>query len=514
MAVVINQTAGANYTWQSASWDWNSVNAGKTWGTAYAIAWVCTESDAAPSFAVSRPKSIAALDFEAWATAEARSDVWAAFVKPNEAFSVAESYSDICDWIQANLEAWSTVTTRPAAFTKRPSEAWATSEARRSAVGVAEYETFAFAESQADVIAFVKVAAELFSVTDQRSDVWVAYVNPNESFSVAEARRFSMAVAESESFSTAEARSDVWAAISKAQESLALLSSAPKLVTKPRSSAFSFAEVQTEQWQAFRNHAETIAWTESYIDNINWTQANNETLALSELSGGVFTKRLAESFSLVDARRALAGKVSPESLAFSETYTDIINWIQANLESFQFSESSPTGITKRISRALRVRDMMLRGANGVYGDITVRNYAMTGQMFQEFMNTRSPSGYEAFKPFLPGDYSFQTALINAAVVPVSGAADTMSIQGMTTVIDVPDVTDRGSVQLSSAGATVSFARTFTVIPEVLAQQTAGASTAIPVITNITLTSFFVRLYSAASPTTGVAGTISWSAAGY
>lgn len=514
MAVVINQTPGANYTWQSATWDWNSVNAAKTWVTAYAIAWVCTESDAAPNFSEASPTDITVRDFSAWTTTSARADVWTCFSRAASGLNFAETYSDICAWIQANLEAFSTVDADASAITKRIAESWSTAEARQSAISEFQSDAFAFAEAQADVIAFVKTLNEAMSFAEARADVWTVLRNLPEAMSFVEARQSGVGNVSAEVLALSEAQADVWAVSRNQQESIAFAPLPQKLISKPRQSAFSLAESRADVWDAYLTHARSLSWTESYIDNINWIQLNNETLGVSELEAAQITKSMAEAFSTTSARRALFDKSSPRSLAFSESYTDIINWIQANVESFAFAEVAPTAIVKMIARTLVIRDMMLRQANGIYADITVRSHSMTDVQFAEFMKTRSPVGYEAFKEFLPGDYSFQTALINAAVVPISGASDTMSIQGMSTTVDVPDVTDRGRLALTSAGATITFGRAFTVPPEVVAQQVAGATTAIPVITNITTTSFFIRLYDAANPATAIAGTASWSAAGY
>jgi hypothetical protein len=74
--------------------------------------------------------------------------------------------------------------------------------------------------------------------------------------------------------------------------------------------------------------------------------------------------------------------------------------------------------------------------------------------------------------------------------------------------------DRGSASISTAGLTINLNRVYTVPPEIQVTVTAGASLAIPQVTTITTTSFFVRLYQASNPANPVAGSISWSAIGY
>jgi hypothetical protein len=740
MAISQGSTPGTSYTWTTATWDWNDIRAtSKTWATAYATAFTCTETDSAPLFAEARLSSIGGNDAESFATAEVRTDVWAAVVKvfetfataenrrstfaeaiaeafataeartdvwaasrafssswataearrsiigsndseafataeaitsfrtflrnlsetvgflevkntsltsvnPEafawasaqsdvwtaiktnpETFTVAETYSDIIAWIQANLESWTTSTakntelgsvnpeafsttdsrsfsgvnseseafsvadarkfdgafnendgfaiasaqTDVAAFSRAFSSAWSTAEQRFSAPTKVGVSLFATADAVTDVIGFARNFAEAFATAEVKNtalnsinpESWataesrrssVTNVEP-EAFATIDARRFDMTDPKAETLGMASAQTDVWSVsrgfasswntsearvsaignnearpLSFAEvrsgvaifsrnwaEALPILAAEPTTVFKAFASSFAISEARADVWSAFRNHAETLAWTESYIDNINWIQANNETLAMASSDRFVMVKQLADAFSTASARSFSATKrANNEVMSMVETYADFINFIQANSESFGLSDTRRSTIAANIRRSLAMRDMALRNASGVYGDITVRNYAMTADTFAEFVAGRAPIGYAPFKEFLAGDYSFETALINAAVVPTSGSNSTMSIQSLTTNVDVPDINDRGSAALTTAGSTITFARTFTIAPQVVAQQTAGAVTAIPRVSSINTTTFFIQLFDAANPNVAVAGSVSWAATGY
>jgi hypothetical protein len=520
--------------------------------------------------AEARRSAIAVVDSSALATAEARADVWSASRTWSSSISLAETYSDLIAWIQANLEAFSTSTLASEAVTKRalaeafstaearrssivdvylgtlaldearrsdvterqsealataearadvwtivrtPAETLALFEARRSAVTNVETETLATAEARSDVVAFARSFASSFATAEDRADVWTAVRNAPETLATAEARRSVVGSNDSETLATAEARADVFVATRTFPETLATSIVYAKGFTAGNPETLAVAESRADVWTALRSFSSSISWTESYIDNIAWIQANAETLGLSAVYAKAIGNVNPESFATVDRLfKAITDRTS-ESVAFSETYTDLIAWIQANLESFAVAEAAPTAIAKRILRDLRVRDMALRNATGVYGDLSVSSTALTPASFADIVANRTPTGFDEFKQYLPGDYQFQRALIDIALEPFDLTGATLSLQSARTTVDVPDLNDRGSVAVPTAGVAVEFNRTFNTVPEISIQQTGGAGPALPMVSSLTTTGFFVRLYDAANPTTAVSGSVSWSVIG-
>jgi hypothetical protein len=627
VAVTITSGEGSSYTFGGATWDWNDVRGAKTWATAYATSYACTEADAAPAFVEARRVNIAATDpevfavgelrrstitdsqSEAFATAEARSDVWTAartfaetlatverrfadvgafepevfsFVsartdvwnaisKAFSTFSTAETYVDFCVWIQANLESFQTQTLPSRVFQKRAlAEVFATSEARRSslettvqrALGIAsanrkavfaveseafsnvsaqsevwsvvrtlaeafataerqaasvsaiDAESFAVAENRTDVVAFARSFSSACAFAENRTDVWQVVRSQPETFATAEKRVASTTKVPRETLQTNESRSDVWTVTRNLAEPLGVTSAAPTNIFRSSASAFSIVDARADVVQFVRNFSSAISWTEIYFDNISWINAIDETCSFSAVyrkGMGVFES---EVFTATDRLAKSITAPKTRALSIGESYTDLIAWIQANSESVAFAEQTPTAIAKQIVRTLAVRDMLLRNASGVFADLSVRSSSMTAAQFADLFSTRHPEGYEDFKQYLPGDYKFQKALINIALIPTDGASQTLSLQSARTTVDVPDVTDRGSQTLTTAGATISYARTFYIPPEIRIQQTSGAGPAIAMVSNVTTTSFFVRLFDAASPSTPVSGSISWSAFAY
>lgn len=153
-------------------------------------------------------------------------------------------------------------------------------------------------------------------------------------------------------------------------------------------------------------------------------------------------------------------------------------------------------------------------APGRLGDAELHNTAFDAAAFAAFFETRKPLGHRAFKPLSPGDYEYQRAIIQ---LRYTNEDRSILVSGNTLkhLVDVPDVDQRGTVSVAAGGTAVTFPVPFNAPPEVVVTQKGGAVLAISRITaGPTATGFTVRLFDATSPTTGVAGTISYSAKGY
>lgn len=516
MAVTITTGEGASYTWGGSAWDWTDVRASKSWDTAFASSYNVTEADNAPNFAGLWPKGMTALRREAFATASAAADVVSFLRTWASAFSTIESYTDNINWLNAIEEVVSFAENlRKAADRRNLLEAFSTAEVLRKASGKAHLaEAFATAGAQADVVAFRRTFAGAFNAASVQTDVVAFSRSFASSLTTAEANAKQVTNRENESVAVAEAFADVAAFTRTFAEALGTAELLSKSPTKGVGTSFAVAEAHADIVAFVRAFASAVSFTEAYFDNINWLNAIDEALAFGVVRPKSATRVNREAFAAIDALRKGVINVEPETIAFAETYIDLIDWIQANLESFQIAEAAPTTIAKRILRSMSLRDMFLRNATGVYGDLSVRSAATTAAQFAALVASRHPEGYDDFKQYLPGDYRFEKALIDIALVPTDAAAQTLSLQSAKTSVDVPDVNDRGSGTVGVNGTSFTFARTFYVAPEIRVQQTGGALPAVAVVSSVTTTGFVVRLYDAANPTQAVSGSISWSALGY
>lgn len=151
-------------------------------------------------------------------------------------------------------------------------------------------------------------------------------------------------------------------------------------------------------------------------------------------------------------------------------------------------------------------------APGSIGGVQVRNTAMALDSFSAYAGFHAPAGYAPFKELVPGDYLYQNAIVWLSLVNFDRTLN-VQVAAAKLRVDVPDVVNRGTVSVGTSPTNVSFPATYKTLPTVQVTQTSG-TLAVPQVTSITTTGFTVQLFNATSPATPVAGTISYTAAGY
>ena len=122
-----------------------------------------------------------------------------------------------------------------------------------------------------------------------------------------------------------------------------------------------------------------------------------------------------------------------------------------------------------------------------------------------------PAGYTDFRPFLPGDYTYQKALFKL-LAKTSVAEKRALIDEFSVHVDLPDIQDRGTSVVEKGGTVIAFSRQFYVVPEVtITMRAASGAIPVPVIQEVTRTYFKVQLLTpSGNPSEG---TICWTALG-
>lgn len=219
-----------------------------------------------------------------------------------------------------------------------------------------------------------------------------------------------------------------------------------------------------------------------------------ELLSISEDNNFSYSLRPSESITLSEALAKDFGKGIAEAIAFTDA--------EKKNYSLPFSES------------VSVIDAYVRRANAIFSNMIVGTTDLTQISFDDIVDSGKIVGYDRFRDFIPGDYTYQKAMFRAILESVN--ADRARLTNMKVTVDVPDVFDRGQVTISAAqaatGVTVLFYRQFNVVPEVTVTMKGGTVFAIPNVTP-SLTGFSIILKDPAT-NAGVAGTVSWSAHGY
>ena len=340
-----------------------------------------------------------------------------------------------------------------------------------------------------------------------------------------------------------------------------------KLGIKQNFETFGFAEKQGKS--VVLNKFEVMGFVETYTDRIAFVLRFVESLALSEKYGPSNTKLVLEAFQLSEGLARQIALRKFETLALAETYTDLIAFILRVGEGFSFVETPSKSVIKpqsesfgfteglsksqikrvsesfvfaevfgrtvayrksisegvtigealrraqtlKLSEALSLAEQYRRRANGVISDMIVASTEITEQDFMDILESGHPPGYTNFRDFIQGDYTYQRALFRAILT--SSNADRGYIDGLRVTVDVPDVFDRGTAQVSNAanGATVYFSRQFRVAPEVTLTFKGGTSVAVPrILGAVSITGFTAVLENTSG--TRVTGAISWVAQGY
>lgn len=194
---------------------------------------------------------------------------------------------------------------------------------------------------------------------------------------------------------------------------------------------------------------------------------------------------------------------------------------QSYIRSFDIEVGVSESISKEVASAFNI-DVSVEGervpnAGQVIGDIRFYDVVLNETNFDA---TLTPFGYGKWKKLVTGDYIYQRALCKYAV-QASLSADRPNAQQYLHCVDVPDVVDSGTVNLTleEQPLFVAFSpdRKFHIVPEVNVtvksfegiDTTASLPTVLPY--NITTEGFYVTMKHEGA---FVAGKITYAARGY
>lgn len=387
----------------------------------------------------------------------------------------------------------------------------ALAEARRSGVALDRAEAIAAADSASAGV--VRRVVEAIGIEDAYEDAIAYLVALAEGIGLAEARLSRAEQAVAEAFGIADLAQRAAAFLRTEAEALAASEDRRSEVLA------TFGEMIAPQEDArpiaafSRSFEEDQPLAESYVDLIGFIVSAIESMAVAEAREGAVGQGLPEPLPVVE--RAIKELRTPfaEGFGLADGYVDVIGFISAAAESLAIAEARRGTMSKRSSEALPVVDRLVRRINAIVAELAVREGGMTRQEFETFLANRKPLGHYPPKALLPGDYRYRRAILRLLLEDRARTTREIAVPDAKLYVDVPDVTDRGSVAVPLAGLNVAFTRSFYEAPEVQVIQTGGSTRALPSVSTISTTGFFVRLFDAASPTTPVAGTISWTALG-
>ena len=400
-------------------------------------------------------------------------------------------------FVQAGSRSW----------TKRSSESLPISEGRKNIFTLRESESVGFSETYSDLIAFVLRWVESMAFAEG-----VAKGNKKqaaESFQAAD--YLTRALTKNTGESVAWYESLRQNSIKRLADVLPVSESLQKLIVKNRSESFGLDDdldrVITKQV------AEAIAFAETYTDLIAFVLRVSESLGISDSGAKQVRKPLIESFGTSDKVGRQSIKRVAEAVAIGEALGRTVAYRRNLTDGFGVSDALRKAMRLTAREALLLAEQYRRHANGVISDMIVASGEITEDDFAAIVQSGHPPGYTDFRDFIQGDYTYRRALFRAILNARN--SDRGFIDALRVTVDVPDIFDRGTAQITDAaiGAVVGFTRSFRVPPEVTVTHKGGTAVAIPrLIGSITTTGFTAVLENTSAAR--VSGSFTWIAQGY
>lgn len=273
-----------------------------------------------------------------------------------------------------------------------------------------------------------------------------------------------------------------------------------------------------KSWQSSNGANWTVernwTWHEVYewILNVGEIFSINRTSLKKDPESCLF-----DSFAVTDSGKKVyeVSLAKAESVAFAESYTPALSFIRAFDETIKVVPKVGKTPELPFTDTITFFDTLVRPAQGVLSDILFEPGTWTVESMQNAMLKGKHVGYENFKPFIYGDYTYDKALFRVALDATS--EDRAVLEQFQIAVDVPDMVDRGSAEITDKNydEVIEFNKNFHIAPEVTVTMRSGASgePLIPEITETTEDHFKVHLINALTGERAV-GRFIWSAVGY
>ncbi len=392
-------------------------------------------------------------------------------------------------------------------WTKRSTEVLGFADTLAKRLILRESEAVGFGETYSDLIAFVLRWVETMAFTEVAAKATRKEVK--EAFQASDYLKRVLTKSSTENLTWSEGLRQ--SSIKRLSESLPFLESPQRGVTKHAFEAFGLGDDLDRL--ITKRIAEAVAFAETYTDLIAFILRISEGLGVSDLGAKQVRKPLAEAFSSTDKAARLTIKRVAEAVAWGEALGRTVAYRRNLTESLSVSDALRKALRLNAREALALAEQYRRHANGVISDMIVGTTEITEQDFAAIVEAGHPPGYTDFRDFIQGDYTYRRALFRAVLN--SRNSDRGFIDALRVTVDVPDIFDRGTAQITdaAAGAAIYFSRSFRVVPEVTMTHKGGTAVAIPRLLGAVTTTGFTAVLENSSGTR-VTGSFTWIAQGY
>lgn len=392
-------------------------------------------------------------------------------------------------------------------WTKRSSEALALAEGLTKQLTLRESEAVGFAETYSDLIAYVLRWVETMAFTEGTGKASRKEIR--DAFQTAEylTRVLTKSAAENLAWGDLLRQS----ATKRLAESLPMSETPQRGVTKNAFESFGLDDGLDRQMT--KRISEAVAFAETYTDLIAFILRISEGLGVSDLGAKQLRKPFSEAFGASDKAARQTVKRLAEAVALGEALGRTVAYRRNLSEGFGVSDALRRAMSLSVREALALAEQYRRHANGVISDMIIASTEITEQDFAAIVEAGHPPGYTDFRDFIQGDYTYRRALFRAILN--SRNSDRAFIDALRVTVDVPDIFDRGTAQITdpAAGASIYFSRSFRVAPEVTMTHKGGTAVAIPRLLGAVTTTGFTAVLENSSGTR-VSGSFTWIAQGY
>jgi len=390
---------------------------------------------------------------------------------------------------------------------KRLGETLSFAETRRHQSALQKTESIEFADTYYDLIAYVLRWVESFGVGESLAKS--SRKSVQENLQTLDGLARSVAKALQEGLRVTEGLSRQMR--QKHAESLLVASVSARVATKAITEGVALTDGLDQRFR--KQVTEVLNFAETYYDLIAFILRMGEGLAVSDQSSRQLQKPVAEAFTTSDQLTRQSVKQVAEALAFAETLGRTVAYRRHLHEGLGVSDALRRAMRLKAYEALALAEQYRRHANAVISDMIVGSTEITEQDFAAIVEAGHPPGYTDFRDFIQGDYTYRRALFRAILN--SRNSDRAFIDALRVTVDVPDIFDRGTAQITdpAAGASIYFSRSFRVAPEVTMTHKGGTAVAIPRLLGAVTTTGFTAVLENSSGTR-VTGSFTWIAQGY
>jgi hypothetical protein len=392
-------------------------------------------------------------------------------------------------------------------WTKRSSEALALAEGLTKQLTLRESEAVGFAETYSDLIAYVLRWVETMAFTEGTGKASRKEIR--EAFQTSEYLTRVLTKSATENLAWGDLLRQ--STTKRLAESLPMSEMPQRGVTKNAFEAFGLGDDLDRQMT--KRISEAVAFAETYTDLIAFILRISEGLGVSDLGAKQLRKPFSEAFGTSDKAARQTVKRVAEAVALGEALGRTVAYRRNLYEGFAVADALRRAMSLTAREALAFAEQYRRHANGVISDMIVGSTEITEQDFAAIVEAGHPPGYTDFRDFIQGDYTYRRALFRAILN--SRNSDRAFIDALRVTVDVPDIFDRGTAQITdpAAGASIYFSRSFRVAPEVTMTHKGGTAVAIPrLLSAVTTTGFTAVLENSSG--TRVTGSFTWIAQGY